>query len=118
MAGPETPKRVPWAVHAARQLKLILPGGLLTYYIGVLEEFWRTLHGLNGSLGRCVTLLLIGLCSILTCCHRTGALGAGGLGLTTVTLFIYILLIPFLTGEEPDVCGFLQDPWICAVLTD
>lgn len=27
----------------------------------------------------------------------------GGLGLTTVALFIYILFIPFTTGEEPDV---------------
>ncbi|KAH0585125.1 hypothetical protein H2248_008384 [Termitomyces sp. 'cryptogamus'] len=29
------------AQHAIRQLKLVLPGGVITYYLGTLHEFWR-----------------------------------------------------------------------------
>lgn len=53
---PEPAKHVPWPVHAARQLKFVIPGAVATYYIGVLEEYWRTLVGLNGPLARCVIL--------------------------------------------------------------
>ncbi len=35
--------------------------------------------------------------------QRLAGLGASGLGFTTVTLFLYVLLMPWVTGEEPNV---------------
>jgi hypothetical protein len=35
--------------------------------------------------------------------HRTAALGALGHGLTTVALFVYLLIFPWITGIEPNV---------------
>lgn len=80
-----------WFLHAARQWKYVIPGALATYYIGVWEEFFRTLDGENGSLG------------------RTGALGAAGLGLTTVTLFLYVILLRII-GREPDYRSWATSP--------
>lgn len=40
--------------HAIRQLKLVVPGGAITYYLGTFQEFWWIVQGANGSLGRCV----------------------------------------------------------------
>ncbi|KAF5341870.1 hypothetical protein D9611_001865 [Ephemerocybe angulata] len=83
MAPQTLPEHVPWPVHAARQLKYVIPGAVATYYIGTLGELRRTCNGENGSIA------------------KTGALGAGVLGLTTVALFLYVILLRFL-GREPD----------------
>ncbi|TFK23588.1 hypothetical protein FA15DRAFT_620515 [Coprinopsis marcescibilis] len=96
MSQQRTPE--PWVGHALRQLKLVVPGGLATYYLGVWPEFWRTVMGLNGSLA------------------RTGALAAGGLGLTTVVLFIYILVLPLTAGEEPDYRSWRKSPVLSSVI--
>lgn len=40
---------------------------------------------------------------------RLAGLGALGLGVITVTLFLYVLLMPWITGEEPNVCHILDD---------
>ena len=45
---------VPWAQHALRQLKLLVPGAAMTYYLGTLDEFWDILHGNGGSLAQSV----------------------------------------------------------------
>ena len=102
---PEPAKHVtvPWPVHAARQLKFVIPGAFATYYIGVLEEYWRTLVGLNGPLARCVCLSKAKLLGIQSDqLFRTGALTAGGLGLTTVALLLYVISL-YYTAAEPDV---------------
>ncbi|PPQ66559.1 hypothetical protein CVT24_007124 [Panaeolus cyanescens] len=77
-------KHVPWTTHTIRQLKLVLPGWAITYYLGTLHNFWYILQGNGGSWA------------------QTAALASSGLGITTVALFIYVLLIPWLTGEEPN----------------
>ncbi|KAF9048734.1 hypothetical protein BJ165DRAFT_1526153 [Panaeolus papilionaceus] len=77
-------KPVPWTTHTIRQLKLVLPGWAITYYLGTLNNFWDILQGNGGSWA------------------QTAALASSGLGITTVGLFIYVLLIPWLTGEEPN----------------
>ncbi|EAU85419.2 hypothetical protein CC1G_07113 [Coprinopsis cinerea okayama7 len=98
MAGHGPHASTPWTTNAIKQLKLVIPGGVITWYIGVWEEFWRTVSGYNGSLA------------------RTGALTAGGLGLATIALFIYILFIPITTGEEPDYRAWRQSPVLSSVI--
>jgi len=40
---------------------------------------------------------------LTTVLYRLVASAASLLGLTTVSLFVYVLLLPWITGEEPDV---------------
>ncbi|KAF5382098.1 hypothetical protein D9615_004334 [Tricholomella constricta] len=70
--------------HTVRQLKLVIPGGAITYYLGTLHEFWRITQA-GATWG------------------QTAAFGALGLGLTTIVLFIYVLLTPWIKGVEPNV---------------
>ena len=37
-----------------RQLQLIVPGGIITYYLGIVHEFAQVLEGVAGSWGRYV----------------------------------------------------------------
>jgi len=41
-------KEVPWTQHTVRQLKLVLPGVAITYYLGTLDDFWKILLGTGG----------------------------------------------------------------------
>jgi len=77
-------RRVPWTQHALRQMKLLIPGAVMTYYLGTLDEFWDILHGNGGSLAQSAAFIV----SLL--------------GLTTIGLFLYVLFLPLITGEEPD----------------
>jgi hypothetical protein len=52
------PQTVPTAQHTLRQLKLVVPGGAITYYLATLQEFWRIAQGEGGSWGRCVQYLV------------------------------------------------------------
>ncbi|KAF8972129.1 hypothetical protein BDZ97DRAFT_1650461 [Flammula alnicola] len=79
-----TIRHVPWTEHTLRQLKLVLPGVAITYYLGTLQDFWNILQGSGGSWA------------------QLAGLGASGLGFTTVILFLYMLLMPWVTGEEPN----------------
>lgn len=36
--------------------------------------------------------------------YRAAAFGALGLGITTIMLFVYVLLTPWIKGVEPNVC--------------
>ncbi|PPQ85387.1 hypothetical protein CVT25_006418 [Psilocybe cyanescens] len=77
-------RHVPWTQHTLRQLKLVLPGAAITYYLGTLNDFWKIIQGNGGSWA------------------RLAGFGASGLGFMTVTLFLYVLLMPWITSEEPD----------------
>ena len=44
-----TMRHVPWMQHTLRQLKLVLPGTFITYYLGTLHNFWTILQGAGGS---------------------------------------------------------------------
>ncbi|KAF8149967.1 hypothetical protein B0H34DRAFT_666562 [Crassisporium funariophilum] len=79
-----THRHVPWTTHTLRQLKLVLPGAALTYYLGTVHDFLSILHGGGGSWA------------------QTGAFTASGLGIMTIALFIYVLLMPWISGEEPN----------------
>lgn len=52
------PQTVPAAQHTLRQLKLVVPGGAITYYLKTLHEFWRIAQGEGGSWGRFVQHLV------------------------------------------------------------
>ena len=43
-----------WSQHVLRQLKLLVPGAAMTYYLRTLDEFWDILHGNGGSLAQSV----------------------------------------------------------------
>ncbi|KAF9557437.1 hypothetical protein CPC08DRAFT_640262 [Agrocybe pediades] len=78
-------RHVPWTEHMLRQLKLVLPGALITYYLGTLNDFWNILQGTGGAWARYALVS-----------------SSVGLGIVTVSLFLYVLLMPWLTGEEPN----------------
>ncbi|KAK2460354.1 hypothetical protein APHAL10511_007743 [Amanita phalloides] len=45
--------------HTLRQLKLIVPGVVITYYLGTLDEIWHLFHGHVGSWPQSATLIII-----------------------------------------------------------
>ena len=51
-------RNVPWTQHALRQLKLLIPGAAITYYLRTWDEFWDILHGSGGSWAQSVLGLL------------------------------------------------------------
>ncbi|KAJ3876500.1 hypothetical protein F5051DRAFT_411310 [Lentinula edodes] len=69
--------------HTFRQLKLIVPGGFIAYYFGTLQEFWTIIQSGAGL-------------------ARSTALAALLSGCTTIGLFVFVLLTPWLRGVEPD----------------
>ncbi|KAG5720220.1 hypothetical protein E4T56_gene3331 [Termitomyces sp. T112] len=85
------------AQHAIRQLKLVLPGGVITYYLGTLHEFWRVTQ-FKDSWG------------------RTAAFGALVLGITTIMLFIYVLLTPWIKGVEPNYRSWRESGILSSVI--
>lgn len=43
--------------HTLRQLKFVIPGGAITYYLRTYDVFWRILEGeLGDGWGRCVRI--------------------------------------------------------------
>ncbi|KAI3614924.1 hypothetical protein WG66_017011 [Moniliophthora roreri] len=84
--------------HTIRQLKLIIPGGAVVYYFGTLIEFWGILRGDGEDWG------------------RTAAFGALTLGCTTIALFIYVLLTPWIRGVEPDYRSWRQSGILSSVI--
>ncbi|KAH7873735.1 uncharacterized protein C8R40DRAFT_354222 [Lentinula edodes] len=76
----EKPYLLDVSSHTFRQLKLIVPGGLITYYFGTLQEFWTIIQSGAGSTA---------LAALLSGC-------------TTIGLFIFVLLTPWIRGVEPD----------------
>jgi hypothetical protein len=79
----------------------------MTYFLGTLDEFWDILHGNGGSLAQSVWPLLESNLSFnlsfVGMFYRSAALVVSLLGLTTIGLFLYVLFLPLITGEEPDV---------------
>ncbi|KAF9532619.1 hypothetical protein CPB83DRAFT_847079 [Crepidotus variabilis] len=83
-SGTNTMRDVPWPLHATRQLKLLVPGAALTWYLNTVQAFWWVLSGERGFWA-----------FLAACCGTM-------LGLFTITLFLYVLFLPKITGEEPN----------------
>ena len=47
-------RQVPWIDHTLRQLKLLVPGAVVTYYLGTVNDFLAVLYGQGGQWGQCV----------------------------------------------------------------
>jgi len=90
--------------HTIRQLKLIVPGGVLVWYFDALKEFWKALHS-EADWGRCVQMSSWWFVLLPDVKSRTVTLASLLAGCTTISLFIYVLLTPWIRGVEPDVCG-------------
>ena len=49
---PPSPMYTPWRRHTIKQLKLVLPGAAVTYYLGTIHVFLNILHGTGGFWAR------------------------------------------------------------------
>ncbi|KAG7451153.1 uncharacterized protein BT62DRAFT_883848 [Guyanagaster necrorhizus] len=78
--------------HQIRQLRLVIPGGLITYFIGT-ADLGQAREPLCGEY--CSNANSKSLC-------RTAALSSLFLGVTTIVLFFYVMLTPWRKGEEPN----------------
>ncbi|EPS94485.1 hypothetical protein FOMPIDRAFT_1038833 [Fomitopsis schrenkii] len=72
--------------HTLKQLKFILPGGLITYYLGSHAALWRIVNSEEQITGW----------------SRLAAYGSLGSAVLTVSLFMYILSIPLIQGQQPN----------------
>ncbi|KAF9267776.1 hypothetical protein L218DRAFT_893888 [Marasmius fiardii PR-910] len=84
--------------HTLRQFKLIIPGGATVFYFDTLVEFGRILQHEGEDWG------------------RTSAFGALILGLMTISLFIYVLLTPWIRGVEPDYRSWRESGILSSVI--
>ncbi|KAF8626996.1 hypothetical protein AX15_004580 [Amanita polypyramis BW_CC] len=84
--------------HTLRQLKLVIPGAVVTYYLGTLHEIWRVYHGQVGSWPRSAALIFLAS------------------GVMTIGLFIYVLLTPLIRGVEPDFRSWRQSGLLSRVI--
>lgn len=132
-----TPVNVPVSLsrHTLRQLKFVIPGGVTTYYLRTHQVFWGLVNGMGWEgWGRYViyiwhyyskiswlqlndnSTLIAKLLSFAFC--RTAAVTSLGLGLVIVALFLYVLLVPWIRGIEPNVRGAISSPSTAERLTD
>jgi len=74
--------------HTIRQLEYILPGALITYFYGTISKFLQILSHENLTQGGWLA--------------SNSALLSLALALLTVSLFVYILLLPLIKGEQPN----------------
>ncbi|KAH9838239.1 uncharacterized protein C8Q71DRAFT_750134 [Rhodofomes roseus] len=72
--------------HTLKQLKFILPGGLITYYLDSHAAFWRVVNADADIDGW----------------GRIAAYASLGSATLTISLFMYILSIPLLQGQQPN----------------
>ncbi|KAI0694669.1 hypothetical protein C8T65DRAFT_666481 [Cerioporus squamosus] len=86
--------------HTLKQLKFVLPGGLLTYYFDSHNILLRILSGEDGAQGwgRFAA--------------RTSLLSAA----VTVSLFLYVLVLPLLQGGQPNYQHWRQSGVLSTVI--
>ncbi|EMD34077.1 hypothetical protein CERSUDRAFT_117590 [Gelatoporia subvermispora B] len=72
--------------HTLRQLKFVLPGGLITFWLGSHHQLWSIIKG-EAQVDHWA---------------RLAALASLGSAIVTVALFSYILLVPLIQGQQPN----------------
>lgn len=90
--------QLPAIHHIISQLKFVVPGGAITWYLDTIQEFQRVYDGVGGVWG------------------RNAAFGTLTLGLITIVLFIYVLLTPWLKGAEPNYESWRQSGTLSSVI--
>ncbi|KAJ7475833.1 hypothetical protein FB451DRAFT_1244922 [Mycena latifolia] len=88
-----------WSSHALRQLQLVVPGGVLTYYL-------KTIHHLSAALAS----------ADASSWGRTATQASLSLGVLTVALFIYILLTPWIHSVTPDFRSWRESGLLSSVI--
>ncbi|KAJ7274419.1 hypothetical protein B0H12DRAFT_1006926 [Mycena haematopus] len=86
-----------WSSHILRQLQLVVPGGVITWYLDTISHLAAASANV-GSWG------------------RTGTLASLALGVLTVTLFIYILLTPWIHNVTPDFRSWRESGVLSSVI--
>ncbi|KAJ7104172.1 hypothetical protein B0H15DRAFT_808851 [Mycena belliarum] len=89
-----------WPSHALRQLQLVVPGGLLTYYLGTIQHISDALASTDD----------------VDSWGRTATLASLSLGVLTVALFIYILLTPWIHSVAPDFRSWRESGLLSSVI--
>ncbi|KAJ7756394.1 hypothetical protein DFH07DRAFT_820408 [Mycena maculata] len=85
--------------HYLRQLQLVVPGGVLTYYLRTVHHLAATLNSADpDSWG------------------RMAAIASIALGALTVALFIYILLTPWIYSVAPDFRSWRESGLLSSVI--
>ncbi|KAI0349289.1 hypothetical protein OH77DRAFT_1499628 [Trametes cingulata] len=86
--------------HTLKQLKFVLPGGLLTYYFDSHNIFLDLLRGSRGGndWSRFAARL-----SVLS-------------AVVTISLFLYVLVLPLLQGEQPNYRHWRQSGVLSTVI--
>ena len=94
--------------HTLKQLKFVLPGGLVTYLLGTVARFWNLVEKESGW-ARYVFIVPYSLMIYVDLLYfpwvyiRISARTSLACGVLTVALFLYILLIPWIKGSRPNV---------------
>ncbi|KAK0204781.1 hypothetical protein DFS33DRAFT_1382678 [Desarmillaria ectypa] len=103
--------------HQIRQLRLVIPGGLITYFFGTWKEIWE-IQQQEQTWGRRVKVLWGNYCSDADDDYlcRTVALSSLFLGLTTIMLFFYVMLTPWRKGEEPNFRSWRKSGLLSTVI--
>ncbi|KIJ62806.1 hypothetical protein HYDPIDRAFT_113912 [Hydnomerulius pinastri MD-312] len=85
--------------HTVRQLKFIVPGAAITYFFKTHRIFLAILTSQSPDGW-----------------SRTSALSALCLGALVVVLFLYVLLVPWLQGAEPNYRSWRQSGVLSSVI--
>lgn len=97
--------------HTLKQLKFVLPGGLITYYLDSYNVLLRILNGEAGKDGwsRCAIhhYLTQARCADRGAIIRFSARLSLFSGAVTISSFLYVLALPLVRGEQPNVSSAL-----------
>lgn len=83
--------------HTLKQLKFVLPGGVVTYLLGTIAKLGQLLEDESRW-------------------ARIYAQSSVGCGVITVGLFLYILLVPWLRGVRPNYSQWRQSGELSTVV--
>ncbi|KAI0701316.1 hypothetical protein BC835DRAFT_1323310 [Cytidiella melzeri] len=86
--------------HTLRQLKFIIPGALLTFWLDTHNAFWS----------------IFSRDAEISSYALTSAFLALSLGAVTVSLFMYVLLMPIVQGIRPDFRHWRQSGILSSVI--
>ncbi|EGN99268.1 hypothetical protein SERLA73DRAFT_73804 [Serpula lacrymans var. lacrymans S7.3] len=95
----QNPTQRSLSTHTLRQLKFVIPGTAITYYLDTYHVFLSLLTN-NGSDGWGSTFAL-------------GSLTLGGL---VVVLFLYVLLVPWIRGIETNYRSWRESGILSSVI--
>ncbi|KII90014.1 hypothetical protein PLICRDRAFT_40198 [Plicaturopsis crispa FD-325 SS-3] len=87
--------------HTLSQLKFVFPGAGLTFYLKTHLELWNLLAPAHAD---------------VESWSRTAALTSLALGLLTIALFLYVLLVPWIKGVEPNYRSWRESGTLSSVI--